>query len=141
MTDGNLSYSYFSVFNKHWPLDLNFSTEIKLVGWNWTYLLGVCVCVSVFIFFHHEGFFQLQDVQDMLERYRSMILCCEYSSGCFCQVPSSLFPNLSYFISKDVTPACRKTGEKMIWYTVLSQKDDIYRYRSTRDFWELSGKK
>ena len=44
--------------------------------------LGVCVCV--FIFFHREGFFWLQDVQDMLERYGSTILCCEYSSGCFC---------------------------------------------------------
>ena len=68
----------------------------------------VCVRVCVFIFFHREGFFRLQDIQDMLERYGSTILCCEYSSGCFCQVPSSLFPNLSYFTSKDVTPARRK---------------------------------
>ena len=68
----------------------------------------------VFIFFHREGFFQLQDVQGMLERNGSTILCCEYSYGRFCQVPSSLFPNLSCFTSKDVTPACRKTGEKTI---------------------------
>ena len=27
----------------------------------------VCVCVCVFIFFYREGFFRLQDVQDILE--------------------------------------------------------------------------
>ena len=27
----------------------------------------VCVCVYVFIFFHRQGFFLLQDVQDILE--------------------------------------------------------------------------
>ena len=47
----------------------------------------------------------------------------------FCQVPSSPFPNLSYFTSKDVTPSHRKTGEKTIWYTGILQKDDIYCYR------------
>ena len=77
----------------------------------------VCACVCVFIFFHREGFFRLQHVKDMLERFRSTILCCEYLSGCFCQVPSSLFPNLSYFTSKDVTPARRKNWR---------EKDMIY---------------
>ena len=27
----------------------------------------VCVCVSVFIFFYREGFFRLQNVQDILQ--------------------------------------------------------------------------
>ena len=58
----------------------------------------VCVCVCVFIFFHREGFFRLQDVHDMLEMYGSTNLCCEYLSGCYCQFPSSLFPNLSLHI-------------------------------------------
>ena len=49
--------------------------------------------------------------------------------GPFCQVPSSLFSNLSYFTSKGVTPASRKTGEKTIWYNGILRKDDIYRYR------------
>ena len=39
---------------------------------------------------------------------------------------SAKFPNLSYFTSKDVTPARRKTGEKMIWYTGILWKNDIY---------------
>ena len=88
--------------------------------------INLSLCVCVFIFFHHEGFFWLKDVEDMLERYGPMILCCEYSSGCFCQVPLSLFLNLSYFTSKDVTLARRKTVEKILWYTVLLQKDDIH---------------
>ena len=33
------------------------------------------LCLHVFIFFHHEGFFWLQDVKDILERYGSTILC------------------------------------------------------------------
>ena len=74
------------------------------------WILLVCMCV--FILFHREGFFRLQDVQDILEGHRSTILCCEYSSGCFYQVLSSLLPNLSYFISKDVTPARRKTRKE-----------------------------
>ena len=47
----------------------------------------------------------------------------------FCQVPSSPFPKLSYFSSKDVTPAGRKTGQKTIRYTGILRKDDIYWYR------------
>ena len=82
------------------------------------------VCVCAFIFFHREGFFRLQDLQDMLERYGSTILCCEYLSGCFCQVPSSLFPNLSYFTSKDVTPARRKLERKL--YDILCSYLFIY---------------
>ena len=66
--------------------------------------LCVCVSVCVLIFFHREDFFQLPDVQDMLESCESTILCCEYSS---------LSLNLSYFISKDVNSARRKTGKKI----------------------------
>ena len=75
--------------------------------------LCVCVSVCVLIFFHREDFFQLPDVQDMLESCESTILCCEYSPRCFWQIPSSLSLNLSYFISKDVNSARRKTGKKI----------------------------
>ena len=57
----------------------------------------VCVCVCfftctcVFILFHREGLFRLQDVWDILEGYGSTMLCCEYHSRCFCQVPSSRY--------------------------------------------------
>ena len=61
----------------------------------------VCVCMCVFIIFHCESIFQLQDVWDILERYGSTILCCEYLSGCYCQVPSSLYLKMLYFSSKD----------------------------------------
>ena len=40
------------------------------------------------------------------------MLCCEYHSRCFWQVPSSPFLKISYFTSKDETPAHRQTGEK-----------------------------
>ena len=43
-------------------------------------------------------------------------------SGCFCQVPSSLSPNLSYFTSKDENSSCSITGEKTIWYNTLREK-------------------
>ena len=59
-------------------------------------MVCVCVYVYVFIFFHREGFFRLQDVQDILERYGSTILGCEYLSGCF--LPSSFIS-----VSKSIT--------------------------------------
>ena len=64
----------------------------------------VSVCVCVFMIFHRKGFFCLQWCLGHTWEYRSMILCCEYYSRCFCQVPSSPFPKMSYFTSKDETP-------------------------------------
>ena len=86
----------------------------------------VCVCVCVFIFFHREGFFRLQDVWDILERYESTILCCEYLSGCFHQVSSSPCLKMSYFTSTDETPARRPTRKKTIWYTGTCEKMIYY---------------
>ena len=65
-------------------------------GW-----VGGCACV--FILFHREGFFPLQDVCDILEGYGSTML--------FVSI-------MSYFTSEDETPACRLTGEK-IWYDII----------------------
>ena len=123
-----------STYDEYWTMNIiieeliYIGTSTAFVWPNWYLTIILCVCVFVcvyvyvFIFFHREGFFRLQDVQDILERYGSTILCCEYSFGCFCQVPSSLFPNLSYFTSKDVTPARRKTGDNTIWYTGSCEK-------------------
>ena len=44
--------------NNHWKI---------FHGNSWSYIMKTCVCVCVFIFFHREGFFRLQDVQDILE--------------------------------------------------------------------------
>ena len=84
----------------------------------------VCVCVSVcvFIFFHCEGFFRVQAVQDILYGYGSTILCCEYELGAFCQVPLSPYLEMSYLTSKDKNSCPQLTGEKTIWYDVLREK-------------------
>ena len=97
-----------------------FTNVLKLV------LSCVCVCVYTLL---PVGFFWLHDVCDLREKFGSTIFCCEYWLGAFCQVPSSLFPNLSYFTSKDVTPARRKTGEKTNDIMLTFQKDDLYGYR------------
>ena len=120
----------YSVFNIHDVQGIKLLTRLRLGlshlkdhKFRHNFQDCVCVCVCVFIFFHCEGFFRLQDVQDILERYGSTTLCCEYSSGCLCQVPSSLFPNLSYFTSKDVTPARRKL--ERIRYDILCSCEKI----------------
>ena len=82
----------------------------------------VCMCVCVCVYsLPLAGFFRLQDVCNIhpCSDQGSFVVC--ITNG-FCQVPSSPFPNLSYFTSKDATPACRKTGEKTIWYTAGSAK-------------------
>ena len=62
----------------------------------------VCMCVCVYVCvcvytLPPVGFFRLHDVCDIRDQ-RSFVL--SISRG-FCQVPSSLFLNLSYFTSKD----------------------------------------
>ena len=68
--------------------------------------------MCVFILSHREVFFRLQDVFDILEGYVSTKLRCEYYFWSICQVPSSPFPNMSYFTSEDETPARRKLERK-----------------------------
>ena len=75
-------------------------------------LRGGCVCVCVYTL-PPVGFFRLHNVFDIREKFRSTIFCCEYSDS-FCQAPSSLFLNLSYFTSKDENSSHRLTGEKTI---------------------------
>ena len=82
----------------------------------------VCVCVCVFIFLHREGFFRLQDVQDILERYGSTILCCEYLFGCFCQVALSPYLKMSYFTSKDENSSHHNLERKRYDILIASEK-------------------
>ena len=86
-------------------------------------------CVCVFILFHLGGFFQLQWCLWHTWDVRINDLVLWVYARCFCQVPSSLFPNLSYFTSKDETLARWQTGEKTICYIGNLRKDDIYWYR------------
>ena len=82
---------------------------------------GMCVCV--FILFHllvSSGCTTSVNIRDQ----RSFVL--SISRG-FCQVPSSLFLNLSYSTFKDENSSRPLTGEKTI-YNVCTGKDDIYLY-------------
>ena len=78
----------------------------------------VCVCacaracVCMLILFHRGDFFRLQNIWDILEGYGWTMLCCEYHSRCFCQVPSSPFLNMSYFTSDNEFSARRKLERK-----------------------------
>ena len=81
----HMSYFMFDIHHDRiWGVSLKPSDQIlSPVDWGWKYFQGkkiavdgcraydvnnfVCVCVCVFIFFHREGFFRLQDVQDILE--------------------------------------------------------------------------
>ena len=85
-------------------------------------VFGSWMCVFVFIFFHREGIFRLQNVQDILERYESTILCCEYLSGYFCQVPSSPYLKMSYFTFKDENSSQHKLERKRYDILMASEK-------------------
>ena len=65
--------------------------------------VSVSVCLCVFILFHREGFFRLQDVLNIPEEYRSAMLCCEYHPRCFCKVSSSPVPPSTRSPSSDLT--------------------------------------
>ena len=54
----------------------------------------LCACVYVFITFHHKGVFRLQWYLGDTSIYGPTILCFEYYSRCFYQVPSSPFLNM-----------------------------------------------
>ena len=74
---------------------------------------GVCVCV--FILFHHEGVFRLQDIWDILGRHGRTHV--EYHCRCFCQVPSSPFLKISYILPpRTKTPASTNWKENSVIY-------------------------
>ena len=86
---------------------------------------GVCV----FIFFHREGFFRLQDVCNILDGPDQRSCVVNIILGA-----SAKFIYLGIWkchISppKTRTLAKHKTGEKTIWYIGGQPKDDIYWHR------------
>ena len=75
----------------------------------------VCVCVCLYLYsFTVKASSVCNDVWGIFDEYWSTILCCKYFSSCLYQVPSSPFPKMSYFNSKDGAPAGRQTGHGMI---------------------------
>ena len=67
---------------------------------NWQYLLMVCGCVCVYIL---PPWRLLPSARCLQHTWwpGSTIMCCEYYSGCFCQVHLSRYLKMSYFTSKD----------------------------------------
>ena len=77
------------------------------------FLLFACLCVCVFIVFHllvSSGCTTSVTYVRSSDQ-RSFVVSI---SGCYCQVPSSLSLNLSYFTSKDENSSQPLTGEKTI---------------------------
>ena len=112
-----ISYTSTSIYN----ISDIFFTNLKFVNVFWklfsniiitkhhvsfTNLMLTVVCVYAL---PPVGFFRLHDI-----RINDLLLWT--FSECFCQVPSSLSPNLSYFTSKDENSSQPLTGEKTIWY-------------------------
>ena len=81
-----------------------------------------CVCVCVFIFFHSEGFFGLQNVQDILQGtdQRSSVVN-------ICWLRYAKFHHRRIWKCHIVPPKTKNssrspTGEKTIWYNAISAK-------------------
>ena len=101
--------------------------RLASLSFNPWYFSLLMLCVCVFILFHLLVSSDCKTSVTYLRSLDQRSFVVSIARG-FCQIPSSLFPNLSYLTSKDVTPARQKTGEKTISYTGILQKD-IYWYR------------
>ena len=104
------------------------SVFIDLIYWISAYynLLKVCVCVCLC----SSTWWLLPAARHLWYTWGdgSTIFCCEHYGGCFCQVPSSQYLNLSYFTSKDENSRPLLTGEKT--NDIMSQYEKmIYWYR------------
>ena len=87
-----------------------------------------CVCVCVFILFHLLASSDCKTSVTYLRCSDQRSFVVSTARG-FCQVPSSPYLKMSYFIPKDENASQHKTGEKTIWYIDGQLKDDIYWYR------------
>ena len=81
----------------------------------------VCVCVCVFLLLRLLASSICKTSLTYLRCTNQRSFVVSIARG-FCQVPSSPFPNLSHFSSKDVTPSRQKTEEKTIWYTCSAKR-------------------
>ena len=92
------------------------------------YCVCVCVCVCVCLYSSTCWFFWAARRLTYVRSSDQQFFIVSIPRG-FCQVPASLFLNLSYFTSKDETSSRLLTGEKTIWYNFCPRKDDVYWYR------------
>ena len=83
---------------------------------------GVCVCV--FILFYREGFFRLQDVWDILERYGSTMLCWVLFQVLLLNYFISVSKNVINIASKDEDSSEHKLEKKR--YDIWFRKKMIY---------------
>ena len=83
----------------------------------------VCVRVYVCVFlpFYSKGFFRLQLCLGYTWVYGSTILCCEYCSRCFRQVPSSSFLQKVNKLERKRYDIC--LYEKMIYIDIEYKSD------------------
>ena len=112
-------YEYIKPLLKKYPdnIILHLETNNK-VNESPEVVLGVCVCLCSSTCWFLPTARHLWYMWEV--RINDLLLWA--FSGCFCQVPSSLSPNLSYFTSKDENSSRSPTGEKTIWYNVLREK-------------------
>ena len=88
--------------------------EIYFMIYIYIYIyIYLCVCVCVFILFNLLASSDYRTSVTYLRCSDQRSFVVSIARG-FCQVPSSPFPNLLCFISKDVTPVHRKAGKKAI---------------------------
>ena len=88
----------------------------------------VCACVRVCVCLYSSTCWFLPAARHLWYTWEVRIndLLLWAFSGCFCQVPSSLSLNLSYFTSKDENSSQPLTGEKTIRYNVCFVEKMIY---------------
>ena len=109
-----------NTFKKLLPSERKEKTENRIIQ----YLVVTCVCVCLC----SSTCWFLPAAQHLWYTWEVRIndrLLWAFS-GCFCQVPSSLSPNLSYFTSKDENSSQPLTGEKTIWYNVWNPSKRWY---------------
>ena len=116
------SKGYFIKIEHQWDV---WEIPRNFVGWshvqiNWfnntsafaTCYVCVCVCVCVCVYTLHLLAFSGYKTFVTYLRCKDQRSCVVSIAGCFYQVPSSPFRNLSYFTPKDETPTHRQTREK-----------------------------
>ena len=107
-----------------WPSVIHIIHTVTNLFFNWLNKC-MCVCMCVFTLFHllvsSGGTASVTHVR-WLDQQSFVVSIIRV----LCQVPSSPFPNLSYFTSKDENSSPQLTGEKRNDIMLDPPKDDIY---------------